>query len=80
MLLGFADEVAGLLRLPFERISVEMVFRSTYYYTKAVERGDTRSMPEYLADRSTDLGIVKRKRKNEMSVFESWPLTIAANP
>lgn len=76
VLMDLCDEVAGLLKLPFERISVEMVFRSTYYYTKAVDRGDTRSMPNYLADRSADLGIVKRKRKNETSVFESWPLTI----
>jgi hypothetical protein len=80
VLIDLCDEVAGLLKLPFERISVEMVFRSTYYYTKAVERGDTRSMPEYLAARSTELGIVKRRRKNETSVFESWPLTIASNP
>jgi hypothetical protein len=49
LLIDLCDEVAGLLKLPFERISVEMVFRSAYYYTKAVERGDTRSMPEYLA-------------------------------
>lgn len=80
VLIDLCDEVAGLLRLPFECISVEMVFRSTYYYTKAVERGDTRPMPEYLAARSTHLGIVKRKRKNEVSVFASWPLTSASIP
>lgn len=80
VLIDLCDEVAGLLRLPFERISVEMVFRSIYYYTKAVERGDVRSLPRYLADRSTNLGIVKRKRKNETSVFESWALTIASDP
>ncbi len=80
VLIDLCDEVAGLLKLPFERISVEMVFRSIYYYTKAVERGDDRPLPEYLADRSADLGVVKRKRKNETSVFESWPLTIASNP
>lgn len=80
VLIDLCDEVAGLLRLPFERISVEMVFRSIYYYTKAVKRGDGRSLPEYLAERSADLGIVKRKRKNETSVFESWPLTIASKP
>jgi hypothetical protein len=80
VLIDLCDEVAGLLRLPFERISVEMVFRSIYYYTQAVKRGDVRSLPEYLADRSADLGIVKRKRKNETSVFESWPLTIASKP
>lgn len=80
VLIDLCDEVAGLLKLPFERISVEMVFRSVYYYTKAVERGDNRPLPTYLADRSTDLGIVKRRRKNEVDVFESWPLTIASNP
>jgi hypothetical protein len=80
VLIDLCDEVAGLLKLPLERISVEMVFRSIYYYTKAVERGDVRPLPEYLADRSNDLGVVKRKRKNEKSVFESWPLTIASNP
>lgn len=80
VLIDLCDEVAGLLKLPFERISVEMVFRSIYYYTKAVARGDGRSLPEYLADRAADLGVVKRKRKNEMSVFESWPLTIGSNP
>lgn len=80
VLIDLCDEVAGLLKLPFERISVEMVFRSIYYYTKAVERGDVRLLPAYLADRSADLGIIKRKRKNEASVFESWPLTIALTP
>ena len=80
VLIDLCDEVAGLLRLSFERISVEMVFRSIYYYTKAVQRGDIRSLPKYLAERSADLGIVKRKQNNETSVFESWPLTIATKP
>jgi hypothetical protein len=80
VLIDLCDEVAGLLRLPLERISIEMVFRSIYYYVKAVERGDTRSLPVYLADRSADLSIVKRKRKNQTNVFKSWPLTIASDP
>ena len=80
VLIDLSDEVAGLLNLPFERISIEMVFRSIYYYLKAVERGDTRSMPEYLAFRAFDLGIVKRKRKNQTNVFDSWPLTITVKP
>jgi hypothetical protein len=79
VLVDLCDEVAQLLNLSFERISVEMVFRSIYYYLKAVERGDSRPLPAYLADR-TDLGIVKRQRKNQTSIFDSWPLTIALNP
>lgn len=80
VLIDLCDEVSGLLNLPFERISIEMVFRSIYYYLKAVERGDTRSLAEYLAFRASDLGIVKRKRKNRTNIFDSWPLTIAVNP
>jgi hypothetical protein len=80
VLIDLSDEVAGLLKLPLERISVEMVFRSIYYYLKAVERGETRSMSEYLACRASDLGIVKRKRKNQTNVFDSWPLTFVLNP
>lgn len=80
VLIDLCDEVAGLLRLPLEHISIEMVFRSIYYYVKAVERGDTQSLPVYLADRSADLSIVKRKRKNQTNVFKSWPLTIASDP
>ncbi|PIE80548.1 MAG: hypothetical protein CSA11_07320 [Chloroflexi bacterium] len=69
-----------MLNLRFERISEEMVFRSIYYYLKAVERGETRSLPAYLAFRASDLGIVKRKRKKQTNVFDSWFLTIAAAP
>jgi hypothetical protein len=79
VLIDLCDEVAQLLNLPFERISVEMVFRSIYYYLKAVEHGDARPLPAYLADRP-DLGIVKRQRKKQTSIFDSWPLTIALNP
>ena len=80
VLIDLCDEVAGLLNLLFERVSEEMVFRSIYYYLKAVDRGETRTLPEYLAFRASDLGIVKRKRKNQTNVFDSWPLTIAADP
>ena len=80
VVIDLSDEVAGLLNLPFERISVEMVFRSIYYYLKAVERGEPWSLPEYLAAHAADLGVVKRKRKNQTNVFDSWPLTIAADP
>jgi hypothetical protein len=78
VLIDICDEVAVCLEVRFERISVEMVFRSMYYYLKAVSRGETRSLPEYLASRASNLGIVKRKRKQ--SVFDSWPLTIASRP
>lgn len=75
VLIDLCDELAELLRLPFERISVEMVYRSMYYYSKAVERGEEISMPQFLQDRVKHLGLVKRKRKNSVTVYESWGLT-----
>lgn len=80
VLIDLCDEVAGLLMLPFERISIEMVYRSMYYYCKAVERGSDKSLPHFLQDRSKDLGIVKRKRKNKVTVYESWGLTDVQTP
>lgn len=78
VLIDLSDEVAHLLQLPLQRISIEMVYRSLYYFLKAVERGDTRSLPHYLHDNAKRLGIVKRKRKETVSVYDSWGLTVSS--
>jgi hypothetical protein len=80
ILIDVCDEVAELLKEPFGRISIEMVYRSIYYYLNAVKRGDTRGFAHYLADGASNLGIVKRKRKEDKDIFKSWSLTIASNP
>ncbi len=76
ILIDLCDEVAGLLMLPFERISIEMVYRSMYYYCKAIERGETITLPEFLCKREKQLGIIKRKRKTEVAIYETWGLTM----
>lgn len=76
ILIDLSDEVAALLDLPLERISIEMIYRSMYYFCKAVERGETDSLPHYLRDNAKHLGIVKRKRKEAVSVYASWALTV----
>jgi hypothetical protein len=80
ILIDLSDEVAGLLNLPFERISIEMIYRSMYFYLKAVERGEADSLPIYLAHNAKHLGLVKRKRKQTVSVYDSWHLTTGLNP
>lgn len=62
ILIDLCDAVADQLNLPLERISVEMVYRSLYFYTVAVRDGYTKSAPEYLAEDAPGLGIVKRQR------------------
>lgn len=61
VLVDLTDDVADALNRPFAAISMEMVYRSLYYFTKAYERGETDDLITYLADNTMLLGIVKRK-------------------
>lgn len=63
VLIDLADEVADELALPFESISVEMVFRGIYHFTQAVHRGVADNLVAYLTARENqDLGVVKTPR------------------
>jgi hypothetical protein len=56
-------QVAQALGEPLERISVEMVFRAFYHYSRAVQRGEGNDLVAFLAEHAKLLGIVKRRRK-----------------
>lgn len=60
-LVDLCDAVAEELHRPLERISLEMVYRGLYFYSTAVQAGDTRAPAAYLAAQR-DLGIVKARR------------------
>jgi Transposase DDE domain len=63
VLIDLADEIADELALPFESISVEMVFRGIYHFTGALSRGVATNLVAYLsAPENQDLGIVKAPR------------------
>jgi hypothetical protein len=64
VLVDLGDEVAEELMLPFDRISLEMVFRSLYYFIQAYNKGEATDPVKYLAaPENRDLGVVKRLRK-----------------
>lgn len=64
VLVDLGDAVAEELMLPFDRISLEMVFRSLYYFIQAYNKGEASDPVKYLAaPDNQDLGIVKRLRK-----------------
>jgi hypothetical protein len=64
VLVDLGDAVAEELRLPFDRISLEMVFRSLYYFIQAYTKGEATDPVKYLAaPENQDLGVVKRLRK-----------------
>jgi len=63
VLVDLTDSVAEALNQPFAAISMEMVYRSLYFFTQAHQRGQADDLVAYLADNAKLLGIVKRKRR-----------------
>lgn len=64
ILVDLGDAVADAMALPFERISLEMLFRGLYHFTQARHKGKAADPITYFADPlNNDLGIVKQKRK-----------------
>jgi hypothetical protein len=63
VLVTICQQVAQALGEPLERISVEMVFRAFYHYSRAVQRGESDNLVAFLAEHAKLLGIVKRHRK-----------------
>ncbi|BAU67404.1 unknown protein [Stanieria sp. NIES-3757] len=63
ILIDLADQVGEQLAVPFESISVEMVFRGIAHFTQALNRGIATNLVAYLtAPENRDLGIVKPSR------------------
>jgi len=64
VLVDLGDAVAEELLLPFDCISLEMVFRGVYHFMQASTRGEATDLVKYLAaPENRDLGVVKRLRK-----------------
>lgn len=64
VLVDLGDAVADAMALPFDRISLEMLFRGIYHFTQDRYKGKASDPIAYFADpKNKDLGIVKQKRK-----------------
>jgi hypothetical protein len=64
VLVDLGDAVAEELLLPFDGISLEMVFRGLYHFIQAYTQGEATDLVKYLAaPENRDLGVVKRLRK-----------------
>ena len=69
ILVDLGDAVADAMALPFDRISLEMIFRGLYHFNHAFDRGDSDDPVAYFADtKNKDLGLVKQKRKQEATL------------
>ncbi len=65
VLVDLTDDIAEYLQLPFASISMEMVYRSIYFFTQARQKGEAQDLVDFLAKEVKPFGIVKRKRKSD---------------
>jgi hypothetical protein len=64
VLVDLGDAVADELSLPFDRISLEMIYRGLYHFYTACHQGLATDPVSYFASsRNRDLGVVKAIRK-----------------
>jgi hypothetical protein len=80
VLVDLTDAIAERLNRPFAALSMEMVYRSLYYFATAYHRGETTDPIAYLADNATWLGVLKRKRKHRPSPLALFGLTDSSDP
>jgi hypothetical protein len=72
VLVDLSDAVAEAVQLPFERISMEMVWRGLYHFNHAYNTGKANDPVSYLAaPENRDLGVIKAIRKPPRSLDSS---------
>ena len=63
ILVDLTDDIADALNRPFADISIEMVYRSLYYFSQAFHRGRADDPVSFLAENARLFGILKRQRQ-----------------
>lgn len=64
VLVDLGDAVADEFSLPFDRISLEMIYRGLYHFSVAYDKGQAEDPVKYFAaPENQDLGVVKYLRK-----------------
>jgi len=75
VLVDLTDAVAEALNKPFAAISMEMVYRSVYYFTPVYQRGEATDIVAFLAADTALYGIVKRRHQTKNTLRELSRLT-----
>lgn len=74
VLVDLTDAVAEALNRPFREISMEMVFRGLYHFTRFREKNPSLDLVAFLSNEADFLGLIKRQRRRLS------PLTARASP
>ncbi|WP_292709522.1 MULTISPECIES: hypothetical protein [unclassified Nostoc] len=76
MLNDLCADVAVPLQQPLERISVEMVFRSLYFFHRALLHNSQLQLIPWLVEHQRSMGLVKavrpRHRRNAARSLDIW--------
>ena len=76
VLTELCSDVAVALSQPLERISVEMVFRSLYFFNRARLRQPTLQLIPWLVEHQRSMGLVKavrqRQRRTASQSLDIW--------
>lgn len=80
VLVDLTDEVAEAENQPFAALSMEMVYRSLYFFTQASFQGKEMGVVAYLALNAKLFGILKRQRKRHRNLRLLFSLTTAQSP
>jgi hypothetical protein len=75
VLVDLTDAVAEELHQPLAALSLEMTYRGLYHFTQAAQRGETSDPVAYLAAEAKSLGLLKRPRRNRLSLADRVHLT-----
>jgi hypothetical protein len=69
VLVDLGDAIADELGLPFDRISLEMVYRGLYHFSVAYDKGKASDPIKYFASpENQDLGVVKSLPKTQQDI------------
>jgi hypothetical protein len=69
-LVDLGDAVASELSLPFDYISLEMIYRGLYHFSVAHQKGKATDPVKYFSTpENQDLGIVKQQRKPNVKLI-----------
>lgn len=80
VLVDLTDAVAEVLDRPTTALSLEMVYRSLYFFAQAYHRGEAADPVAYFAAQAKPLGILKRTRAAPPARSDDLALTFASDP
>ena len=80
VLVDLTDAVAEALDRPTVALSLEMVYRSLYFFAQASHRGEADDPVAYLAAQASRLGILKRARTAPATPGADLTLTTTSGP